>query len=57
MKPDLVAIKGNTTDVIDVQVVGTGMELFLLHDQKTARNCSYKSGAEGVKHYSSPPPH
>ncbi|CAN8017657.1 unnamed protein product, partial [Ixodes persulcatus] len=37
MKPDLVATKGAMAVIIDVQVVGTGMELAFLHEQKAAK--------------------
>ncbi|KAG0418274.1 hypothetical protein HPB47_004988 [Ixodes persulcatus] len=36
MKPDLLATKGAQAIIIDVQVVGTGMELAFLHQQKAA---------------------
>lgn len=37
MKPDLVATQGAQTIIIDVQVVGTGMELAVLHKQKATK--------------------
>ncbi|KAG0435568.1 hypothetical protein HPB47_018412 [Ixodes persulcatus] len=37
IKPDLVATKGAMAVIIDAQVLGTGMELALLHEQKAAK--------------------
>uniref|UniRef100_A0A6B0VGQ0 Putative reverse transcriptase n=1 Tax=Ixodes ricinus TaxID=34613 RepID=A0A6B0VGQ0_IXORI len=37
MKPDLVATMGAQAVIIDVQVVGTGLELAFLHQQKAAK--------------------
>lgn len=37
MKPDLVATKGTQAIITDVQVVGTGIELAFLQEQKAAK--------------------